>query len=86
MKLRTFELQFNIFFFFNRLFFQYYQKLNPCKTRLDCLSSRKTERVKCKFNHDDIFGNIVPRVFSLFNMAAVYWKERRPWGRGCIFC
>ena len=40
-------------------------------------------------------GNLVPRVFSLSNMAAAgeqrrpsspmpppYWKARRPWGRG----
>ena len=26
--------------------------------------------------------NLVPRVFSLSNMAA-YWKARRPWGRSC---
>ena len=89
MTLRTFELQFNILSSFSTDF-----SFRIIKTRLDCLSSRKTERVKkeafilparCKFNHDDVFGNLFPRVFSLFNAAAAYWKARRPWGQGCIF-
>ena len=29
-------------------------------------------------------ANLVPRIFSLSNMAAApYWKARRSWGRGC---
>ena len=28
-------------------------------------------------------SNLVPRVFSFSNMAAAYWKTRKPWGRGC---
>ena len=58
-------------------------------------TKRKIFHLKAVQSTQDLFGtpawppNLVPRVFSLSNMAPMsYWKARRLSGRGCIwlFC